>query len=151
MKKIVIFIFSISIFSYSVSLDYTQIKDINGITINRITKRSFTGMVRRKKDREFYKDGQPNGKWLSFYPSGHLKSIENWKKGKLDGKYILYRENGEKYLETRYTKGLDNGNYKVFYSDGKLRIAGKLKRGKAVGNWENYTVEYYTLLEKNKL
>lgn len=151
MKKIVVLMFIISIFSYSSTLNYNQVKDVNGITINRITKRPFTGMVKNKRDREFYKNGKPNGKWVTFYTNGNLKSIENWKDGKLHGKYILYSSNGEKYLETEYKKGMDNGDYKIFYSDGKLRIAGKLKKGKPIGSWRSYSMEYYDILERNAL
>lgn len=151
MKKIIVFMFIVSVFSYSSVLNYNQVKDVNGITISKKTKSPFTGMVKKQKDREFYKNGKPNGKWLYFYINGNLKSIENWKDGKLHGKYILYSSNGEKYLETNYKKGIDNGKYKIFYFDGKLRIAGKLKKGKPIGSWRNYTTKYYDVLEKNAL
>ncbi|MFA6709196.1 MAG: toxin-antitoxin system YwqK family antitoxin [Fusobacterium sp.] len=151
MKKIFVLMFALSVFSYSSTLNYNQVKDVNGITINGSTKYPFTGMVKKGKNREFYKNGKPDGKWIYFYSNGNIKSIENWKDGKLHGKYILYSSNGEKYLETKYKKGLDNGNYKIYYSDGKLRIAGKLRKGKPIGSWENYTTEYYDILEENTL
>lgn len=115
-----------------------QVKDINGVTISLVGNKPFTGMVVDGKDREFYIKGKPDGKWLSFYSNGKIKSIENWKNGMLDGKYILYSERGKKMLETYYSNGVDNGKYAVYYDDGKPHIIGQIKNGTPVGKWKVY-------------
>lgn len=115
-----------------------QVKDIGGITISLTGNKPFTGMVVDGKDREFYIKGKPDGKWVSFYSNGKIKSIENWKDGMLNGKYILYNERGKKVLETYYSNGVDNGKYAVYYADGKPHIIGQIKNGTPVGKWKIY-------------
>ncbi len=121
------------------ALSKNQVKDIQGITISLIGNEPFTGMVKAGKDREYYIKGKPDGKWISFYSNGKMKSIENWKDGTLDGKYILYNEKGKKILETYYKNGIDNGKYAVYYENGKPRILGQIKNGTPVGKWVMYT------------
>lgn len=122
-------------------LSKKQIKDVGDITISLIGNKPFTGMVVDGKDREYYVKGKPDGKWISFYENGKMKSIENWKDGMLHGKYILYNEQGKKVLETRYKDGIDNGKYAIYYSDGKPRILGQIKNGIPVGKWKKYSVD----------
>ena len=103
MKKLFVFVFLIlctSGFAKIQKVSKGQIKDVGDITISLLEKEPFTGMVVDGRDREYYVKGKPNGKWISFYDNGKMKSIENWKDGMLNGKYILYNEReGKKFLK----------------------------------------------------
>ena len=144
MKKLFVFVFLIlctSGFAKIQKVSKGQIKDVGDITISLLEKEPFTGMVVDGRDREYYVKGKPNGKWISFYDNGKMKSIENWKDGMLNGKYILYNEKGKKVLETCYKNGIDNGKYAIYYSNGTPRILGQIKNGVPVGKWKRYNAE----------
>lgn len=141
MKKLFVFVFLILCtlsFAKIQKVSKDQIKDVGDITISILERAPFTGMVVDGKDREYYVNGKPNGKWIAFYDNGKMKSIENWKNGMLNGKYILYNEKGKKVLETYYKNGIDNGKYAIYYDNGKPRIYGKIKNGIPVGKWKRY-------------
>ncbi|WP_300357792.1 toxin-antitoxin system YwqK family antitoxin [Fusobacterium sp.] len=135
---IIFLILSILSFGKFQRVSKYQIKDIGDMTISLIGNEPLTGMVIDGKDREYYEKGKPDGKWVTFYDNGKMKSIENWKDGMLHGKYVLYNENGKKVLETYYKEGIDNGKYAIYYPNGKPRILGKIKNGVPVGKWEKY-------------
>ncbi|MBC2855781.1 MAG: toxin-antitoxin system YwqK family antitoxin [Cetobacterium sp.] len=144
MKKKLMFLFFISTILAHAKLrnvDVSKTIEKNGIV--HVTKEStpFTGMVIDKKDREFYTKGIPDGKWLTFYPNGKLKSIENWKKGSLDGKYVIYRKDGTKTFETVYKEGKDNGLFKLYHDNGQLQILGMFSNGNPYGVWNYYSKE----------
>ena len=113
-------------------------EDIDGIMYLKSTHTPFTGKVVCHKDRSYYKDGKPHGKWLSFYPNGNLKSIENWKNGQLVGKFVLYQLNGSKVFETTYLNGKDNGNYYMYHDNGKVEVEGRFLNGVPKGTWKFY-------------
>lgn len=142
MKKIVVISFMLlsSILSYSkqTTLEERQAIDINGTMYYKATLTPFSGKLTHHKDRKYYTNGKPDGKWLCFYTNGNLKSIENWKKGKLVGKYILYAKNGRKVFETTYINGKDNGEYYMYYPDGQLQVKGQFKIGVPTGTWSFY-------------
>lgn len=140
MKKIICFFILINIISFSSqkTVYKNQLKIVNDLVVKKSDNTLFTGMVVDGKNREYFKKGKAQGKWLTFYENGKLKSIENWKDGNLDGKHIIYRKNGIKYIESNYKDGKENGEYKIFYEDGGLRIFGEFKKGKPVGKWKVY-------------
>ena len=141
LKKITMVIFLVgqcSFAKYS-QLDYSNILNKNGKILIKNTGSPLTGMVTFQKDREFYKNGIPEGKWLSFYNNGKIKSIENWKNGELNGKYVLYSEDGHKTFQTYYLKGKDHGLFKLFHENGNPHIVGKFYNGQAVGVWSYYS------------
>lgn len=127
----------ISFSSTKSAYDY-EITEKRGIIYLKKDSSPFTGKVITKKDRSFYLEGKPHGKWLTFYPNGNLKSIESWKNGKLFGKYILYQENGTKIFETTYLNGKDNGNYFLFHPNGQIQVQGRFKNGIPKGVWKYY-------------
>lgn len=145
MKKVLLafVFFSTFLVSYprTITIMKTNTLDAGEVTLCLPNNTPFTGVVKDGKDREYYKDGKPDGKWLCFYDNKKLKSIENWKKGNLNGKYILYGENGKKIMEAYYKNGLMNGKYKVYYENGKPRILGKLKDNVPVGKWKKYSID----------
>ena len=140
MKKIICFLLFLSAVSFSKTktVSKNQLVFVNDSMICKIDNTPFTGKVIDGKNREYFKKGKAQGKWLTFYKNGKLKSIENWSEGHLNGKHIIYRENGTKYIEINYTDGRENGEYKIFYENGKPRIFGNFKKGKPVGEWKMY-------------
>lgn len=141
MKKffLLIMIFNIFSISYSSRTAYdSQLVEKKGIMYYKNESVPFSGRVIFNKDRNYYLNGKPNGKWLVFYKNGNLKSIENWKNGKLYGKYILYQENGLKIFETTYLNGKDNGEYYLYHKNGKLQVQGRFSNGVPKGTWKYY-------------
>lgn len=142
MLKKICFIFIIfNLYLYSNSepvVEKSQLYMRGGVFKIKGTKTPFTGMVTDEKDREFYKDGKPHGKWLTFYENGNLKSIENWKNGILNGKHILYDHEETKLSETYYEQGDEDGKYILFHDNGKPYIVGEFKKGAASGVWNYY-------------
>lgn len=110
----------------------------NGKVYKKGSNTPYTGGVKYKKDREYYKNGIPTGKWVAFYGNGKLKSIENWKEGQLNGKYILYNNQGNKVFQTYYVNGKENGKFRLYYENGKPQIYGQFKNGKVIGIWYHY-------------
>lgn len=141
LKKIsvVFYLMSQLAFGNYSQVDYSKILNKNGKIFVKKTGSPLTGMVTFQKDREFYKNGIPEGKWLSFYTNGKIKSIENWKNGELNGKYVLYGEDGNKTFQTYYLKGKDHGLFKLYHDNGKPHIIGKFYNGQAVGIWSYYS------------
>ncbi|MDR3259881.1 MAG: toxin-antitoxin system YwqK family antitoxin [Fusobacteriaceae bacterium] len=127
-----------------------DIRDVNGIIYYRDETVPFTGKIKDIKDRNYYLNGKPHGKWITFHPSGAMKSIENWENGKLNGKFVLYYENGTKIMETTYLNGEDNGKYILYHPNGKIQIKGQISTGKPYGLWEFYD-ENGTLTRKQNL
>ncbi|WP_291259472.1 toxin-antitoxin system YwqK family antitoxin [Fusobacterium sp.] len=142
MKKIlfILLIFNLSVLSFSSNetVFETQLIEKQGVIYHKNNHAPFTGRVIIKKDRNYYLNGKANGKWLTFYPNGNLKSIENWKNGKLFGKFVLYQENGNKIFETVYLNGKDNGKYLLFHKNGVLQVQGTFSNGIPKGTWKYY-------------
>jgi antitoxin component YwqK of YwqJK toxin-antitoxin module len=147
MKKIkcglmaVILLCSVSASLWGRSVSVHDIRDVDGVIYVRNETTPFTGKISDVKDRNYYFNGKPHGKWVTFHPSGAMKSIENWENGRLNGKFVLYRPDGSKVMETTYANGEDNGRYLLYHPNGKIQIRGQLKMGKAYGVWEYYDKE----------
>ena len=101
MKKIkffiIIFIISFSNIFADNWIDISNIHEYDGLIYLRNSSIPFTGKVKDEKDRLYYKDGKPNGKWITFFQNGNIKSIENWQDGKLM-ENILFIKKMEKKL-----------------------------------------------------
>lgn len=110
----------------------------DGIFMPKGSNFPFTGMAMNGRDREFYKDGKPDGKWLSFYEDGTLKTIENWEGGILNGKHILYSNEEIKLSESFYQNGEESGKYLLFHDNGAPYIIGEFTDGEATGIWYYY-------------
>ncbi len=110
----------------------------------------FDGKAVEGRDRYYFQNGKANGKWISFYKNGNIKSIVNWKDGKLNGKYIIYLKNGTKISEVYYSMGKENGSYLIFFQNGKPRITGQYSNAKPVGIWKFYNKKG-KLIGKNNL
>lgn len=135
---IIIFIFSLTKLFANEWVDISNIKEYDGLVYLKNSNIPFTGKVKDEKDRIYYKNGRPTGKWITFFKNGNIKSIENWYDGKLNGKYVIYQENGKKVMQTRYLNGKDNGEYFLFHENGVLQVKGNFRNGKPIGIWKYY-------------
>jgi|GEM_PF-213935 len=115
-----------------------ETRDVNGVIYHIADGTPFTGKMKDMKDRHYYLDGRPHGKWIKFHPSGSIKSIENWSEGRLNGKYTIYQEDGKKIMETTYLNGKDNGQYILYHTNGKIKMRGQMRNGQAYGVWDHY-------------
>jgi antitoxin component YwqK of YwqJK toxin-antitoxin module len=111
-----------------------------------------------------YKDNMKQGVWITYYPSGAVKSKITFKDNRPEGYTVSYYENGNKQEEGVWSNNrwvgpyklyYDNGNVQhefkfndngkrdsvqnYFYPNGKLMITGNWTGGKQTGN----TKEYY--------
>lgn len=132
-------IFSVQLFSNEKRTVYeNQLVEKKGMVYCKGDSMPFTGRVISNKNRNYYLNGKPNGKWLTFYANGNLKSIENWKNGKLYGKYVLYQKNGIKIFETKYFNGKDDGIYILYHENGVIQVQGRFSKGIPKGTWKYY-------------
>ena len=99
---------SMSVFSNPMEVRKKDLKVIEKIYYLKDSEVPFTGKVSEGRDRLYYLNGRQDGKWISFYKNGNIKSIVNWKDGKLNGKYVIYESNGRKSTETIYKDGKEN-------------------------------------------
>lgn len=79
-------------------------------------------------------NGQREGKWTEFYPTGAVAAEGNYNAGKKTGIWKEYYVNGVSKAETDYSKG----RVKIFFENGNLRTQGSLKNGKKQGKWTEY-------------
>lgn len=65
-------------------------------------------------------NGERNGLWISFYPSGKKWSEGEFTDGKADGKRVVWFENGQKRYEGQFTQGNKTGVWKFWDENGGI-------------------------------
>ncbi len=78
---------------------------------------------------EHYRDGQRDGVWKSWFPSGQLQREITFKAGKPDGVAKEWNEDGSQRGEISYTDGLPDGTTTIWLTDGR-KIVRKYDKGK---------------------
>ncbi len=61
-----------------------------------------------------------NGKWISWFENGKIRSEAHYLNGKNDGKLTVYREDGSLFYEGFYKQGLKEGVWRIYNDSGKL-------------------------------
>ncbi|HIP37556.1 MAG TPA: hypothetical protein EYG85_11960 [Crocinitomix sp.] len=79
------------------------------------------------------KNGQINGLFKSFYPSGKLKSKIDYRESKREGSHKVYYENGKINYEANMQNEKKNGHAKEWYKNGQLRFDILFENNKANG------------------
>ena len=70
------------------------------------TGKAFTFYENGQKWQEVnYKNGKPDGLWVSWYENGQKGLEGNFKDGKQHGLWLFWHENGQKRQETNYKDG----------------------------------------------
>lgn len=86
-----------------------------------------------------YINQEKDSVWLSYDPSGQLKSQDTYKNDVRQGRALVYHENGEISEETTYVDGERHGEWKRYYPDGQLMAKGTFEHGERVGEYlKNY-------------
>lgn len=98
-----------------------------------------------------YSEGQPNGIYENYTPSGRAYFKCDYKNGKLqrpclgydesgnlaDGILEIHAKSGKLYSSTEYVKGIP-GKFKTYYLSGKVQYEGFYKNGKIDGVMKYY-------------
>jgi antitoxin component YwqK of YwqJK toxin-antitoxin module len=85
-----------------------------------------------------YRDGQREGRYEYFYPSGVLRGRGTYENGLEEGPYESYYENGEPRNKVNYTDGKENGPIEVYHENGQLSWKYTYVAGKMDGPFEAY-------------
>jgi antitoxin component YwqK of YwqJK toxin-antitoxin module len=67
-----------------------------------------------------YRDGQLEGRFEVFYPSGVFRARGTYENGEQDGPSELYSENGQLEFRATFTAGELDGPYEAYYENGQL-------------------------------
>lgn len=68
-----------------------------------------------------YKDNMKQGVWISYYPSGAVKSKITFKDNRPEGYAITYFENGKVNEEGTWSNNRWVGPYKLYYENGNIQ------------------------------
>lgn len=100
---IIIFIISFSNIFADNWIDISNIHEYDGLIYLRNSSIPFTGKVKDEKDRLYYKDGKPNGKWITFFKMVILNLL---KIGKMENlmENILFTKRMEKSYANKISK-----------------------------------------------
>lgn len=79
-----------------------------------------------------------DGKRITYYQSGEVKSTVSYKNGKEQGEYISYYKNGKTMSEKNYIDGMANGIERKFYENGGIIYEVNNKKGKRNGVLKKY-------------
>jgi len=127
MKKIITFLFAVSLSLLGAEDDQVAIKSLQkrGVAHNQL----------------YYLPNQNmpfTGKAVAKWPNGQKKTEINYKDGKRDGLKAHWYESGQKLSEISYKAGKHDGPLTVWYENGKLRRKGNNMDGKMVGIWTHW-------------
>ena len=102
----------------------------------------------------FYKNGEYDGKVLSYYPDGVLQETRTYIEGKEQGKRVLYYNNGKIQSEQEYVLNKREGEGKKYYENGVLQAQFTYKDDKLDGLREEFNKQgvliYETLYKEGK-
>jgi antitoxin component YwqK of YwqJK toxin-antitoxin module len=92
------------------------------------------------KSKITFKDNRPEGPAVTYFENGKVNEEGNWSNNRWVGPYKLYYENGTIQHDFSYNdNGKRAGEQKYFYPNGQLMIDGNWTEGKQAGA----TTEYY--------
>ena len=92
-----------------------------------------------------------DGYWEVFYVNGQLELTYTIKNGQWNGKRVSYHKNGKVDKDQNYTFGKYDGVFKEYRTDGSLYELRLFKNDKRIGIWKNFTDKgVLTLTEEYK-
>lgn len=80
-----------------------------------------------------FKDGFPDGDFISYDKNGEVSAQLHYNNGKLDGDYTSYYENGQIAEKFHYTNGKVDGDYIKYFENGQKLSYRKYKNGLLTG------------------
>jgi antitoxin component YwqK of YwqJK toxin-antitoxin module len=78
---------------------------------------------------QYNEQGEKEGQWEIYYPSGKLRGKAGYKDGKFHGKVTLFHENGKVEARQNYKDGECNGVFETYFKSGKISERIFLKNG----------------------
>lgn len=103
----------------------------------------------------YNRDGEKDGAFTEYYPSGKVKETKTYKAGLLEGKLTRYYTNGQKEYEALYKKGEVSGYNIWYHTNGKVSSEGWYEDGTKAQFFSFYNekgtltdLEYYLNGEK---
>jgi antitoxin component YwqK of YwqJK toxin-antitoxin module len=85
-----------------------------------------------------YRDGQREGRYEYFYPSGVFRGRGTYENGLKEGPYESYHENGELRSRFNLVAGEEVGLVEIYYENGQLESRGTYVAGERDGPYEFY-------------
>ena len=91
-----------------------------------------------------YRDGQREGQYEVFYPSGVLRGHGIYENDELNGPYESHYENGQLWEKSTFTAGELDGLFESYHENGQLEQRGTANMGQKCGEWieDGKTVTY---------
>ena len=92
----------------------------------------------RIKEIHNYREGVREGEFIyyAYYSIDKPKTIVNYKNGQSDGKSISYHDNGLIYYEQNYKEGKLEGYERIYHSNGQLKQVGFFINSKPTGEFK---------------
>ncbi|QEY26231.1 toxin-antitoxin system YwqK family antitoxin [Neisseria zalophi] len=92
----------------------------------------------RKKLIVRYKNGKPDGEWISWYPSGNKSAVIPYVQGMNEGVGSRYYRNGNKESEIQFKDNKANGYWKQWYPNGQPKAEMLMEAGKptSIVSWD---------------
>ena len=88
--------------------------------------------------REFYKNGEMDGKQTTYYPNGAITEEIHYQAGKKEGENLYYSPEGVVIKKLQYHQDELQGPAKYYDASGTLVVEGFYKDGKKHGLWKYY-------------
>lgn len=85
-----------------------------------------------------FKNGNFNGRCMTYFESGKLKGEGYFVNGKREGKEVFYYENGKVNAIYNFKNNLLNGLQSIYYQNGKLKVEASTKDGERDGEYKRY-------------
>ena len=82
-----------------------------------------------------YRDGQLEGRFEVFYPSGVFGARGTYENGEQDGPSELYSETGQLEFRATFAAGELDGPYEAYHENGQLWERGTWNMGEECGEW----------------
>lgn len=96
----------------------------------------------RKIAEERYKNGLPEGKWITYFAADSVTAqIQMWKAGSRDGLYREFFQTGSVKFEMNYVNDKAHGVVQGWLPEGILQFKGNYNNGLKDGDWLFYTTD----------
>ena len=92
-----------------------------------------------------YVDGKKEGRWVSYFANGNVRSEGSYRDGQKEGPWTQYHPNGNKKSEATFVGGKYTGLYTSYHENGKRQWQGRyneIRGNSADGTKEGVWLDY---------
>lgn len=82
-----------------------------------------------------YVDGQREGPWSQWWPSGGVAVLGRFLEGLPHGRWKVFYESGQLQIDQGLFQGIFDGDYREYYESGDPKAEGRYRMGARVGTW----------------